>query len=363
MVRILNMLPGIDGGGIGEIVYTYSKYMDKRQFCCDVVALETIDGHQPFLYDEMSSVVNKLFLVDRHHYFHRFIQFCRVLGEGHYDIIHCHMNEKSVVYLFIAWLYGVKVRIAHSHIATGDSGHINSCLKLLLPFVTTHKYGCGVKAFESLWGNTDRMHVMTNAIELQKFQYDELIDKKQREIWGIDQKTTVIGTVGRMTPQKNPFFIVEIIRSLSDVYDDFMFFWIGTGELADAVKQKVRERGIQDKVVFLGLRNDVPELFSVLNLFILPSLYEGLPIVGVEAQAAGLPCLFADTITPEIGLVSSTRFVPIDSPDVWASEIVKMAGQRPQRTLSKEMENSAYNIEVAVRQLEKEYNTFEKTVS
>lgn len=361
MIRVLYILPGIDGGGIGEIVCTYLKHIDKKSFVCDVATLDTPDGHKPFAYDRMAVCANHLFLLDRHSYWRRFVQLREIYNKGDYDIVHAHMDNISFVYLLQAYLHGIKVRIAHSHIAykprIGSGDWNKSLLNPFLRLITTHKFGCGEMACRFLWGNSNNCYVMPNAIELNRFEYSIRKDIQFRKELDITPDKKIVGTVGRFNEQKNPFFILDIIKKLIEKRTDFLFLWVGSGELYNTIVDKAREYGIDEYIRFLGLRSDVNYIFSLFDVFILPSLYEGLPIVGVESQAASLPSLFSNTITKEIAITDKATFLDINDAENWSVTISDLFDKSYDRS-DNGMNRSHYNIEIAVHELENRYKLF-----
>ena len=129
--------------------------------------------------------------------------------------------------------------------------------------------------------------------------------------------------MGRLTIQKNPYFILEIISILSKQNIKFQFWWFGNGDLDNRIKNKANEMELNDYIKFFGSIDDVYKYYNAMDIFILPSLYEGLPVVGIEAQANGLRCIFSDNITDETKLYEKTLFLPIESPEVWSNTIIK----------------------------------------
>lgn len=160
--------------------------------------------------------------------------------------------------------------------------------------------------------------VMYNAIDLSRFWFSETARANTRADLGLVGNQIVIGHVGRFMPQKNYAFLIEAFARACEKRDDLVLVCVGSGEAEAVAESSVAERGLADKVKLLGQRSDVNELYQAFDAFALPSLYEGLCLVGVEAQAAGLPCLFSDAITHEVDVTGKSSFMPIDDPDIWA---------------------------------------------
>ena len=170
--------------------------------------------------------------------------------------------------------------------------------------------------------NSTRHHIINNAIQLQHFQYDEEKRKELRDKYNLNNKN-VIGHIGRFQPQKNQEFLVEIFSRYLKQDNNAILMLIGQGENEDKVKQRISELGINDKVMLMGVRQDVNELLQAMDMFVLPSLFEGLGMVLIEAQAAGLPCVTSKDVVPDIvNVTGNVSFVPLNNnADEWAQKI------------------------------------------
>ena len=358
-IRILYLLSSIDGGGVGKVLLTYLSRMDRERFVCDVACLDS-PNHKLLYHDGFKATTENIYFLGKS-YPKRLRQFVAILKERKYHIIHCNLEEASAVYLLLGKLFGVKVRIAHCHLTTSPKtmgGKMKKILRPLLYAVTTEKYACGEMAFRHLWSGAEGGHIMTNAIDVEQFRYDSDDERSVREEFMIPDSNQIIGTVGRLSYQKNPSFIIGILQELKRREPRFTFLWVGDGEQAASLQEMCKRDGLGANVVFTGNRSDIPRLFNAMKVFVLPSLYEGLPIVGVEAQASNLYCLFADTITREIKLTDRAEFLPISTPSVWADRINDLMHEKCDRTAQPGIRNSRYDINVAVKCLETEYLQF-----
>lgn len=220
---------------------------------------------------------------------------------------------------------GVPVRIAHSHSTMGKGEFAKNMMKLALrPFANVYptvRFACGHYAGEWLFGKKHDFTVIPNAIELDKFRFDPTVRRETRKELGIAEDTFLIGHVGRFMPQKNQAFLVDVLADLLPNRPKTMLAFVGDGPDKADVQQHAEELGVSDHVLFLGQRSDVNRLYQAFDVFCLPSLYEGLCVVGIEAQCAGLPCLFSNSITREVDLTEASRFIPIESPKEWSSII------------------------------------------
>lgn len=298
-------------------------------------------------------------------YLKRIIQYLKILKNRKYDIIHCHLEEASAIYLSFAMFLGIGTRIAQSHLTQSprsSSGKYKKVLRPLLSIVTTEKFACGNDAFLHMWGDFRPQYIMTNAIEIEKYRYSESLSILKKKELRISLNMKIIGTIGRFCEQKNPYFIINIIKALKEMRDDFFFLWIGEGPMLREIKTLALEMDICNCIKFLGNRNDVNEILSSFDVFILPSLYEGLPIVGVEAQASGLPCIMSDTITKEVAISDNAYYLPLNNTQDWVNLICDRLDSKTNRANITDIENSKYNIHNAVGILKNMYLDFIKKI-
>ena len=274
----------------------YYRHLDHSKiqfdFICD-------DDSTNIPYDEIEKLGGKVILIPPYQKVFKYQrELRRVLRDGKYKIVHSHINTLSVFPLYAAKKVGVPVRIAHSHSTTNKKEWKKNLLKQVLrPFskkYATNYMCCSELAGRWLFGDKaydeGKVYLLNNAIDLDKFKYDKKIKDKKRKELGIKEDTIVIGHIGRFVAQKNHTFLIDIFNQFHKKEKNSILLLAGQGPLQEEIKNKVRELGLDDSVRFLGQRNDANELYQVFDVFLLPSLYEGLPVVGVEAQASGLLC-------------------------------------------------------------------------
>ena len=201
-----------------------------------------------------------------------------------------------------------------------------------------------------------KVYLLNNAIDLDKFKYDKKIRDKKRKELGIKEDTIVIGHIGRFVAQKNHTFLIDIFNQFHKKEKNSILLLAGQGPLQEEIKNKVRELGLDDSVRFLGQRNDANELYQAFDVFLLPSLYEGLPVVGVEAQASGLLCFFSDDMTKETKVLDSTVFMSLsNTAEEWTGEILTNLKDYKRINTKNEVSDNGFDIEVEARKLEKYY--------
>lgn len=281
-----------------------------------------------------------------------------------YRIIHSNLEERSYFALKEAKKLGVPVRISHSH-----NRPLGFDLKLLmryyfrfmLKYYNTHMFSCGVEAGDWLYGkkNRDKVIIMNNAIDAKEYVYDREKSQAMKETLGVSEKL-VIGHVGRFFPQKNHRFLIEIFKEIHDRNADAVLLLVGGGELDDSlkneIKQKVEDLGLTDCVQFLGVREDVNELMQAFDLFLLPSLFEGLPVTMVEAQASGLPCVISDKVPIQCDITGNVQVVALEEqPKIWAEKILQFAEGFERKDTRERIEQAGFDIGQNAKWLETFY--------
>ena len=213
----------------------------------------------------------------------------------------------------------VPVRIVHAHSTTNKQEKKKNLMKQVLrPFskVFANRYFCcselaGRWLFGNKIYNQGKVYLLNNAIDVEKFKYNEKARKAKRKELNIKDKDLVIGHIGRFVKQKNHEFLIDIFNEIHKQNKNTILLLAGDGPLKEEIQNKVKKIGLEKNVQFLGQRNDANELYQAMDAFVLPSLYEGLPVVGVEAQTAGLPCFFSTDMTKETKVLDSTKFIEL----------------------------------------------------
>jgi glycosyltransferase involved in cell wall biosynthesis len=301
--------------------------------------------------------------------------FKRILHEyGPYDIVHSHVHNFSGYVLWLAKQAGIGVRIAQSHNDTSSVQAKAGWYRRLYLALTewwvdryaTVGLGVSYKAAASLFGSTwltdPRRQILYPSIDLTPFQSPVNSVAIRTEL-GLPADAFAIGHVGRFMEQKNHLFLLEIVAEVAKRKPKMRLLLIGDGSLRPEIEQKVIQLGLTDHIIFAGLRPDVPNLMlGAMDVFLLPSFYEGLPLVLLEAQAAGLPCIFSDVITEEVDIVKPLlqRISLSKSASIWAEAVMSArssASAISQRDALAVVENSPFNIAASVKKLTEVYNT------
>lgn len=366
-IRVAQIMGKWLGGGVESVVMNYYRHIDRDKiqfdFICD-------DDSTDIPYDEIKKLGGKVILIPPYQkVFSYHFKLKKVLKDGGYKIVHSHINTLSVFSLFAAKCAGVPVRIAHSHSTTNKKEKKKNLLKQVLrPFskvFATDYMCCSELAGRWLFGDKEydkgNVYLLNNAIDLDKFKYDEKVRKAKRKELNIADDTLVIGHVGRFVEQKNHRFLIDIFNEVYKQNENSILLLVGQGPLMAEINEKVKKLGLEKYVKFLGQRNDVNMLYQAFDVFLLPSLYEGLPVVGVEAQATGLLCIFSDDMTKETKVLATTKFLSLEqSSKEWANNIIKENKKFKRLDSKKEMTNKNFNIDEEVRKLVVYYNRNEE---
>lgn len=284
-----------------------------------------------------------------------------------YDIVHIHMcNAAAMVYGKIAKKNGVKMVVYHSH--NTNIGTKLRYLKTIVHTVAKYRYekyadlllSCSDLAskwmFTSKSNSTGKVIVINNAIDLNRFDYSPQIRHENRMAMGIEDKF-VVGHIGRFAVAKNHSFLIDIFSALHKKEPNSVLLLIGEGEDESAVREKVHTIGLDDSVIFYGTTKEIPTMLWSMDAFLLPSLFEGNPVVGIEAQAAGTPCFFADTITRMCSLTNIVEYKSLaESPDDWADMILKVK-EYVRVSTKKQMVSAGYDITAVAQKVQALYES------
>lgn len=339
VIRVAQIVGQGNTGGVEACILSYYRNIDKSKVQFDFFVENTgpiIDRHQ------IESMGGKIVFVPS---YKNPLKYMRVLSklfkEGHYDIVHSNMNTLSVFTLRAAKKAGVKIRIAHSHSAVNKANKkefVRTLAKnVLRPFsrtYATHYFACSELAGRWLFGDKafdeGKVTIVHNAIELWRFAYNPSTRDMMRKELDIDDRF-VVGHVGRFMRQKNQTFLLEIFLKILEQNPNSVLLLLGEGPLQQDLIDKCKELHIRDKVIFAGVHKHPERYYQAMDCFLLPSLYEGLPVSGMEAQINGLNCYFSSNITREAKINDNVTFLPIVNAKTWADET--LSGQETNRSL------------------------------
>ena len=353
--RVLHVVPNMNVGGLETFIMNIYRNIDR-----DKIQFDFLEHYiEPSVYDkEIEKLGGKIYhfsLRNDNNIFKYIIELNKFFKEHkEYKIVHCHMSSINAILFVVAKFHGIKIRIAHSHNTTTEKtvkGFIKKICASFVKYTSTVNFACSSEAGDYLFGSKGYT-VIPNAINLNEFKFDIKAREKIKTELGIENKT-VIGHVGRFSLQKNHEFLIDLFYNYQLENHDSVLVLVGTGELLERIKDKVRKLGIEDKVLFLGVRKDVNKLYSAFDLFVFPSLFEGLGIVLIEAQVNGLTCLVSDNIPKITKISNKIKYLSLEDKSSWINEIKKSRKGSHQVKYNKLIDN--YDIKILVKKLEKIY--------
>lgn len=265
------------------------------------------------------------------------------------------LDAGAVFTMFIPWILGREI-ITHSHNGATEKVRLHAWCKPLLCIITKKYLACSNLAADFMFGEkivrSGKVRIIPNAINAKKFDYNTTVRKIKRKEMGLEDCFTIC-FVGRLTYQKNPLGLIDIFESVSKSEHTAILLIVGTGDMEEQVKERVRNKNLEKKVRFLGIRNDISEIMQASDVFLLPSIYEGLPIVGIEAQASGLPCVLSNSITREVDVTGNVFFVSLQDPVLeWKSRILDLR-KFERKSTRLEIQKHGYDLETSKENIKK----------
>ena len=363
IVRIAQIIGRNAKGGVESVVFNYYNFIDKSKFQFDLI----IHSDSPYeIPDDIVQLGCKVYKVPPYKYLFSYIKALKhIFQTGNYEIVHSHMSTISVFTLFAAKMANIPVRIAHSHVTAGKGkgeflrNIFKYILRLFSKLFPTHLFACSEYAGRWMFGNKafeeGKITIINNAIDYKKFIYNKKIREKIRNSLNLKDEF-VVGSVGRFMPQKNHDFLIDIFYDVFKKNNKSALLLIGDGELRTHIEGKVKRLNLQDNVFFLGVRDDVNELFQAMDVFVLPSLYEGLGMVAVEAQVSGLPTIVSNRLPNEVKLLNLIEFLDLnEKSEKWAESILsKRCFER--LDISNEANIKKFSVSDEVKKLEAIYH-------
>ena len=347
-VLIINTVR-FDINGISTVIMNYYKALADQGVMMELVAIDKPCSEYIDLFDELGV---KYYVTKKSNPVKYFFDIIRIAKKGNYNIAHIHGNSASMALeLLSCFCAGIKVRIAHAHNTSTSHPILHMLLYPLFTILCTCRFACGKKAGYWLYRNREFVEI-NNCIDLHKYRYNSDVRMRYRK--KIDAKNKlVIGHVGNFVEQKNHVFLIECFSELLKYNRNCLLLLIGDGILIESIKNKVNDLGIGKSVIFVGKTVEVESYLQAMDIFVLPSLHEGLPIVVIEAQANGLPCIVADTVSKEINFSKEVVFVPILNCSDWVSAILEK-----RLAVSREEQSNKWQEQIAVAGYDINANSF-----
>ena len=331
-IRILHVLGKLNRGGAETLVMNLYRKIDRRKFQFDFIV--HLDNYEEGEYEkEILKLGGRIYSIPRYKFFNHF-QYKRAWNQffnnhKEYKIIHGHVRSTAAIYLKIAKKYGLKT-ISHSHSISSGRGIkaiIKNILQYNIRYVADYFMGCSKKANEWLFGkkvaNSEKCMVLENGIEISNFLFNSDIRKEIREKLLVKEDEILIGHVGRFSPEKNHKFIMKVFKRLYDINSKYKLLLIGNGIEKKKVIKKYCNKKFMTNVICLNTVPDVYNYMQAMDLFILPSKYEGLGMVLIEAQFAGLKCIASKNVPTEVKITNNIKFEKLKI-SIWLKEITNI---------------------------------------
>lgn len=356
--KVLIFNPKITAGGISKIL---SDYMSHFTSFVDVemMTLEIADD----IYIKNQNIKTHVIGTSKN-IFKRIKREYRILKNNQYDVIHINGDYISrIIECIVAKACGIRKIIIHSHNDGVGSNKwykvfLNHLLKKIFDFFATDYLACSKSAAEWLFSRkivkNKKYEIIPNGIDVEKFKFQENIRKKIREQYQLKNQL-VIGFVGRISYQKNPLFLLDILKECKKIRKDIQLMVIGTGNLEEEMKEKIKDDHLEENVIMVGVVSDVYHYYNAMDVFLLPSKYEGLGIVNIESQASGLPTIVSTNVPMEAKVSNLIQYISLEKPaSYWAEQIMK-SKRVERKNAYQEVINHQYDIKSATQKLEKIY--------
>lgn len=362
MIRVLQVVNNMHRAGLETMLMNYYRNIDRTKIQFDFLTHRPEKGDYD---DEIISMGGKVYYAPRlypQNYLQYFKWMKKFFNEHpEYKIVHSHIDTMSAFPLLAAKLNNIPIRIAHSHTSKLDRDlkfPIKYLAKLIVPYVANHYFSCGEVAGKFLYGNK-KFEIIRNAIDLEKYKFNNKVREKKRKELKLNNEF-VIGHVGRYCYIKNQSFIIDIFNEILKERPNSKLLLIGSGPDEELLRQKVNKLNLNNNVIFLINRSDVDELYQVMDAFVMPSLFEGVPLVAVEAQANGLKCFLSDKISEEVFLTKNIEKISLGQKnEEWKEKILNSEYER-QEEIPEELFQKGYDIKRSMQELIKKYEEYER---
>lgn len=356
-IRILHVVTYMGRGGLESMLMNYYRHIDRDRVQFDFLT------HRSFradFDDEIESLGGKIYHLPRlvpwnpsyrnalNHFFSE---------HKEYKIVHVHQDCLSSVILKCAARHHVPIRIAHSHSSSQDK-NLKYTVKLyyrkqISKYATT-LFACSQKAGNWMFYGTP-FRVINNAIDAKQYQFDSQLAHQVRRTLNISDRSLLVGHVGRFSPAKNHTFLLKIFSEIQKIIPDSKLLLVGDGSLRTQIEKQAKLLHIDKQVIFTGIRSDVSELMQAMDVFVFPSVYEGLPVTLIEAQSAGLPCFISDQVSLECKITDLVTQIPLNAPaSQWAKIILKTHTSTRKNTYA-QIAAAGYDIVEDAKWLQKFY--------
>lgn len=362
-IKVLQVLDKIDiNSGVSSIVLNYYTWIDKNKIQFDFVVHEKAERileeelieKGAHIYEMPPYTIKNLIYYEK--------EFLKIIQKSNCQIVHCHVPHEAFFCLKAAKKAGISSRIIHSHNSYGADFFLKNIRNMVLSQLGVKYanivFSCSDMALAYLLKKKKRkfkqIFTINNAIDSKRFLPDEKVRKEMRQKLQLEGKF-VLGHVGRFVLQKNHKFLIDILEGVSKKRNNVILLLIGTGKLKEEVVEYIRKKRLEKQVCFIENVFSIEDYFQCMDIFLLPSFYEGLPVVAIEAQAAGLPCLLSDTISKMVVITEKTKQFSIKELEPWVSSCLDCKIKKVHENTSLQLKKAGYDLNKESKRLEKIY--------
>ena len=355
-IKVIHFVSGLGNDGVTQVIKNYTSKLNCHYNIENIIVYQHRTKYSKI--KELKEIGNKLYEIPykSDHPFGNLLKTYKIIKKEKPDIVHAHMSLLSFYPLSVAWLLKIKVRIAHAHIAQDNVNLHLATLFKKLNFIFANRYiACGEAAGKYMFANKN-YDILYNAIDQEKFKFSMKNRKQIRRELGISEDTILLGNIGRLTKQKNQIFLIKMFKNFQERHNDSQLILIGEGELREKLELEIKKLRLQKKVRIINGTNHPEYYYSACDFFLLPSLYEGLPVSAIEAQASGVNTILSESIDKSVNY-NNASFVSIQhGVQPWINEINKNIKDKKRDC---NFEN-IYNINTQYKKLYKLYINYLK---
>lgn len=365
MIRILQVIAGMNAGGMETMIMNYYRNIDRNKIQFDFLITAK---EKCFYEDEINKLGGNIYRITARNI--NLLKNRKELKEffkkNKYEIVEFHQGITYYYPLKMAKKYGVKTRIIHNHgidrVFLKKYKIYNEIFaKRRISGLATNYFSCSEEVNDQLFSNkilkNNNIEIVPNAIDIEKYRYNYTVREKIRKELNIEENTKVYGHIGTFTYPKNHKFLIEIFANISQKEKKSKLILIGNGALKSDIKREVEEKGLQEKVTFLGTRKDIDKLLSAIDCFLFPSIFEGIPLTLIEAQSNGVPVIMSDTISEKVLINSNCKRISLEDKEKWIEESIKIKKENEIDRIKKNenMAQTNFNIRIQAKKLQEIY--------
>jgi len=344
--------------GVASFLMNYYRHIDREKIQFDFLSCALSDNNYAEEIKRLGGIVYNAPSYKKHLF--RYIGFVKnIIVNSSYDIIHCHQFLPSIILLYIAKKNGIKTRIMHSHNSFISSKWKELTVYLfrnIWPFFVTDYFACSTEAAHFLFGKRCEYKQFNNTIEAERFIFNNAARYRIRNELCLPENAFVIGYVARFDKEKNHVFLIDVFKHILKENANAYLLLIGNGTLQSNIKEYVGNLDISKNVLFYGVTDKAHEFYSAMDVFVFPSMFEGLGLVGIEAQCAGLPVIASLNIPKAMQITPLVSWLDLkDGPEAWAEKVLEYSQPHERKDMTELITQNGYSINVECKKLEEEY--------